>query len=169
MMSPFLVHWSHHYMRFTHLDLAHGKVEEGHLVADLDDGLGAGAAHGGTKTAIELDHHQLVQLVANRALVNLRQLLVRNNLQRRRITTSVPQACRHGQDQTRGESGVSYRRTQPTTGTDMDRNQESTNTTHISDVGHVRPQAFRHAQDQTWGREGRLTKTHAAYYWDRYE
>ena len=43
------------------LDLADREVEEGHAVADLDDGLGTDATHGGTETTVELDNSQLVQ------------------------------------------------------------------------------------------------------------
>ncbi|KAI6876546.1 putative UTP--glucose-1-phosphate [Hortaea werneckii] len=45
------------------LDLADGKVKEGHALTDLDDGLGANAAHGSTETTVELEHGKLVQEV----------------------------------------------------------------------------------------------------------
>ena len=44
------------------LDLPYGQVEEGHAVADLDDGLWTNAAHGGAKTAIEFDNGKFVQI-----------------------------------------------------------------------------------------------------------
>ena len=57
------------------LDLAHRQVEEGHALTDLDDGLGAHATHGGTKTTVQLDDGQLVEelhrgLVAQFTVVN---------------------------------------------------------------------------------------------------
>jgi hypothetical protein len=43
------------------LDLAHGEIEEGHALTDLNDGLGTHATHGGTETTVQLDNGQLVQ------------------------------------------------------------------------------------------------------------
>jgi len=43
------------------LNLADRQIQEGHAVTDLDDGLGADAAHGGTETTVELDDGELVQ------------------------------------------------------------------------------------------------------------
>ena len=43
------------------LDLADGEIEEGHALADLNDGLGADAAHGGTETTVQLDDGELVE------------------------------------------------------------------------------------------------------------
>lgn len=43
------------------LDLADGQIQEGHALTDLNDGLGADTAHGGTQTTVELDNSQLVQ------------------------------------------------------------------------------------------------------------
>jgi hypothetical protein len=43
------------------LDLSHGKVEEGHAITDLDNGLGTDATHGGTKTTVELENGELVE------------------------------------------------------------------------------------------------------------
>ena len=43
------------------LDLAHRQVQEGHALPDLNDGLGADAAHRGSQTTVELDDRQLVQ------------------------------------------------------------------------------------------------------------
>lgn len=43
------------------LDLSHGKVQEGHAITDLNDGLGANATHGSTETTIQLQNSQLVQ------------------------------------------------------------------------------------------------------------
>lgn len=42
-------------------DLTDGKVEEGHAVTDLDDGLGTDATHGGTETTVELEDGELVE------------------------------------------------------------------------------------------------------------
>lgn len=44
-----------------HLDLLHRQVQEGVLVADADQALGALAAHAGAQTAVELDYGQLVE------------------------------------------------------------------------------------------------------------
>ena len=43
------------------LDLTDGKVEEGHAIADLNDGLGTDAAHGGTETTVKLEDGELVK------------------------------------------------------------------------------------------------------------
>jgi len=43
------------------LDLAHGEIEEGHALTDLNDRLGTNATHGGTKTTVQLDNGELVQ------------------------------------------------------------------------------------------------------------
>jgi hypothetical protein len=43
------------------LDLPDREIEEGHAVTDFDDGLGTNAAHGCTKTTIELENGKLVQ------------------------------------------------------------------------------------------------------------
>lgn len=45
------------------LDLADRQVEERHAVADLNDGLGANAAHGGTETTVKLDDGKLTEEV----------------------------------------------------------------------------------------------------------
>lgn len=44
-----------------HLDLLHGQVQEGVLVANADQALGALASHAGAQTAVQLHHHQLVE------------------------------------------------------------------------------------------------------------
>lgn len=43
------------------LDLADGQVKERHAIADLNDGLGANAAHGGTETTVELEDGELAK------------------------------------------------------------------------------------------------------------
>lgn len=43
------------------LNLAHGEIEEGHALTDLNDGLGTNTTHGGTETTVELDNGELVQ------------------------------------------------------------------------------------------------------------
>lgn len=48
-----------------YLDLLDGQVEEGVLVADTDETLGALAAHAGTQTAIQFDHSELVEAGAD--------------------------------------------------------------------------------------------------------
>jgi hypothetical protein len=43
------------------LDLSHRKVEEGHAITDLNDGLGTNTTHGGSQTTVELENSQLVE------------------------------------------------------------------------------------------------------------
>ena len=43
-----------------YLDLLHCEVEEGEVVPDLDGGLGARAAHGGSQTTVKFEHHELL-------------------------------------------------------------------------------------------------------------
>lgn len=43
------------------LDLTDGQVKERHAIADLNDGLGADTAHGGTETTVELEDSELVK------------------------------------------------------------------------------------------------------------
>jgi len=43
------------------LDLADGEIEEGHAIADLNDGFGTNTAHGGTKTTVQLEDSELVE------------------------------------------------------------------------------------------------------------
>lgn len=45
----------------THLDLPDRQVQEGHVVPDLDDRLGADTAHRRTETTVELEHSELVK------------------------------------------------------------------------------------------------------------
>ena len=45
----------------AHLDLSNGQVQEGHVVSDLDDGLGTDTTHGGTETTVELEDGKLVE------------------------------------------------------------------------------------------------------------
>lgn len=69
------------------LDLSHGKIEERLAVSDLDDGLGADAAHGGSETTVELEHGELVEELGANILVNV---LVVNDLLGLRGLDSVP-------------------------------------------------------------------------------
>lgn len=48
-----------------YLDLLDGQVQEGVLVADADQTLGALAAHTGSQTAVQLDHSELVEAGAD--------------------------------------------------------------------------------------------------------
>jgi len=59
------------------LDLADGQVKERHAVANLDDGLGADAAHGGTETTVELQDGELAEEL-NR--LRVAEAVVVNNL-----------------------------------------------------------------------------------------
>lgn len=43
-----------------YLYLLHGQVQEGILVADADQALGAFTPHAGAQTSVQLYHHQLV-------------------------------------------------------------------------------------------------------------
>ena len=45
----------------THLNLPDRQVQEGHVVPDLDDRLGADTAHRRTETTVELEHSELVK------------------------------------------------------------------------------------------------------------
>ncbi|KAG5463032.1 MAG: hypothetical protein BJ554DRAFT_2252, partial [Olpidium bornovanus] len=66
-----------------YLNLADSQIQECHAVPDLDRGLGPDAAHRGSKTAIELEHHQLVeQHPAGSFVGRRREAAVRNNLLR---------------------------------------------------------------------------------------
>ncbi|KAI6770229.1 hypothetical protein HG530_004858 [Fusarium avenaceum] len=42
-------------------NLSHGKVEEGHAITDLNDGLGTNTTHGGSQTTVELENSQLAK------------------------------------------------------------------------------------------------------------
>lgn len=43
------------------LNLPDGKIEEGHAVTDLNNGLGADTTHGGSQTTVELENSELVE------------------------------------------------------------------------------------------------------------
>ena len=58
-----MVRWGFGGRRGSHLDLLHGQVQEGVLVADADEALGALAPHAGAQPSVELHHDQLVQAV----------------------------------------------------------------------------------------------------------
>lgn len=59
------------------LDLSDGKIEEGHAITNLDDGLGTSATHGGTETTVEFENGKLVE---DRRIGSLTELGVRGNL-----------------------------------------------------------------------------------------
>lgn len=48
-----------------YLDLLHRQIQEGVLVADADQTLGAFAAHAGPQTSIQFDHGELVEALAD--------------------------------------------------------------------------------------------------------
>lgn len=48
-----------------YLYLLHGEVQEGVLVADTDQALGALTAHAGAQASVQLHHHQFVQAVGH--------------------------------------------------------------------------------------------------------
>lgn len=50
---------------FSYLYLLHSEVQEGVLVADADQALGALASHAGAQASIQLHHHQFVQAVGH--------------------------------------------------------------------------------------------------------
>lgn len=50
---------------FLYLYLLHSEVQEGVLVADTDQALGAFASHAGAQASVQLHHHQLVQTVSH--------------------------------------------------------------------------------------------------------
>jgi len=69
------------------LNLADGKIEERHSVTDLDDRLGADAAHGSTKTTIELENGELVQELNG---VRVGKVLVLDDLALRGRVDAIP-------------------------------------------------------------------------------
>lgn len=69
------------------LDLSHRQVEEGLAISNLNDGLGADAAHGGTETTVKLENSKLVEELGANILVNV---LVVNDLLSLRGLDSVP-------------------------------------------------------------------------------
>ena len=69
------------------LNLTNGQIQEGHAFTDFNDGLGAHATHGGTKTTVELDDGQLVQEL-HRGLGA--QVIVVDDLVGRRRVDAVP-------------------------------------------------------------------------------
>jgi hypothetical protein len=68
-------------------DLSNRQIEEGHAIADFDNGFGTNATHGCTKTTVELEHSKLVQ-ETNRFGVG--ELVVVNNLRSRRWGNTLP-------------------------------------------------------------------------------
>ena len=48
-------------MRGTYLNLSDSHVEEGHIVANVNDRLGANAAHCGAEATVELDDNELIE------------------------------------------------------------------------------------------------------------
>ena len=48
-----------------YLYLLNGEIQEGVLIADTDQALGALAAHAGSQASIELYHNQLVQTISH--------------------------------------------------------------------------------------------------------
>lgn len=69
------------------LDLADGKVQEGHAVTDLNDGLGADTAHGCTETTVQLQDGKLVQELDR---LRVAQLLVVDDLAGSGGSNAVP-------------------------------------------------------------------------------
>ena len=66
-------------MLMTHL--LDSQVEECQVVSDGDDRLGSFAAHRGAETAVELDHHQLIQHRLQGLVVRCRQGFEREDLE----------------------------------------------------------------------------------------
>lgn len=52
-------------MHSSYLDLLHRQVQEGVLVADADQTLGALTAHAGSQPSIEFDHCELVEALGD--------------------------------------------------------------------------------------------------------
>lgn len=50
---------------YLYLNLLHGEVQEGVLVADTDQALGALTSHAGAQASVQLHHHQFVQAVSH--------------------------------------------------------------------------------------------------------
>jgi hypothetical protein len=73
----------------THLNLSDGQVEEGVAFSDLDDGLGADAAHARSETAVQLEHDELIE---ESGAFGLFDVVVMHDLFRIRRVDSVPVA-----------------------------------------------------------------------------
>lgn len=68
-----------------YLYLLHSEVQEGVLVTDTDQALGALTSHAGTQASIQLHHHQFVQAVGHIVWqASSGNLIVRLNLEERK-------------------------------------------------------------------------------------
>lgn len=56
--------WSISY-RILYLYLLHSEVQEGVLIADADQTLGAFTSHAGAQASVQLHHHQFVQTMCH--------------------------------------------------------------------------------------------------------
>ena len=72
----------------AHLNLPDRKIKESHSIPNLNDRLGAYTTHRSSQSTIQLQHGQLIQCILRAR--RLRQLLIRNNLIRRRRLDLVP-------------------------------------------------------------------------------
>jgi hypothetical protein len=68
-------------------NLSDGEIEEGHAITDFDNGLGTNAAHGCSKTTIELEDSKLAQETDR---LGISELVVVNDLIRRRRGNTLP-------------------------------------------------------------------------------
>lgn len=68
-----------------YLYLLHSEVQEGVLVTDADQALGALTSHAGTQASIQLHHHQFVQAVGHVVRqASSGNLIIRLNLEERK-------------------------------------------------------------------------------------
>ena len=73
------------------LNLSYRQIEEGHAIADLDDGLGADASHGCAQTTVELEHGELAEKLDR---LGVAQGVVVDHLRRIRRGDMIPVAER---------------------------------------------------------------------------
>lgn len=72
-------------MELLYLYLLHSEVQEGVLVTDADQALGALTSHAGTQASIQLHHHQFVQAVGHIVRqASSGNLIIRLNLEERK-------------------------------------------------------------------------------------
>lgn len=72
-------------VELLYLYLLHSEVQEGVLVTDADQALGALTSHAGTQASIQLHHHQFVQAVGHIVRqASSGNLIIRLNLEERK-------------------------------------------------------------------------------------
>lgn len=77
--------WSGAFQELLYLYLLHSEVQEGVLVTDADQALGALTSHAGTQASIQFHHHQFVQAVGHIVRqASSGNLIIRLNLEERK-------------------------------------------------------------------------------------